>query len=470
MMKIRSKLFSSMANSANNNSNNSTKKTNTVDWRSLYNAFAPPPLNHYHHYYDLLTPMSSNNKPVLLKDKFNLNIKNDKNENEKLNIFINKDLNHLSKTPFIFTNDLINQWKPKMAIPSLDSPLSYLASDHPLFSLKDFHHYMNYLPSDWVYTNWGIKGFPNQHNHASINILLVNAYKPKNYHYIHNNNTPLIDDNKYEMTHKLELIDRNEKDLIKEACILFTKRPSTMSSYAGHVCFPGGKLDEDYDVVNFETAKRELHEELNFGNGETIDMINNNHNRLSNINIDYIGELPAMPDRFKKAEVHPFVGLINQPDIESNDKSPYTIYVGDNPQLIHSSQEVQRVFCVPFKDLINPSNYVFENFREDSTSIGPVWNIYGEKIWGLTALTLWWFLNLVIAPNGINLIDETSHTKIENPIAKTIRKKHSIPNPVKISKSSATLFNSTRTFDGIQSYNNNNVQVHLNVSKNKSKL
>jgi 8-oxo-dGTP pyrophosphatase MutT (NUDIX family) len=44
--------------------------------------------------------------------------------------------------------------------------------------------------------------------------------------------------------------------------VLLTRRPSTMKSHGGEVCFPGGKMDDEDDGDDIRTALREAYEEI----------------------------------------------------------------------------------------------------------------------------------------------------------------------------------------------------------------
>ena len=44
--------------------------------------------------------------------------------------------------------------------------------------------------------------------------------------------------------------------------VLLTRRPSSMKSHGGEVCFPGGKMDDEDDGDDVRTALREANEEI----------------------------------------------------------------------------------------------------------------------------------------------------------------------------------------------------------------
>lgn len=55
---------------------------------------------------------------------------------------------------------------------------------------------------------------------------------------------------------------------INDGNIILTKRSSSLRSFTGHVCLPGGKYDDGDDSI-IATALREFHEEVQFS-GEVV--------------------------------------------------------------------------------------------------------------------------------------------------------------------------------------------------------
>lgn len=55
---------------------------------------------------------------------------------------------------------------------------------------------------------------------------------------------------------------------INDGNIILTKRSSSLRSFTGHICLPGGKYDDGDDSI-IATALREFHEEVQFS-GEVV--------------------------------------------------------------------------------------------------------------------------------------------------------------------------------------------------------
>jgi 8-oxo-dGTP pyrophosphatase MutT (NUDIX family) len=76
--------------------------------------------------------------------------------------------------------------------------------------------------------------------------------------------------------------------------LVFTERRSDLKRHAGEISFPGGRRDEDEELL--ETALREAEEEIG----------------LSRDNVELVGALPPIGTFVTSYKVHPFVGLIGQ--------------------------------------------------------------------------------------------------------------------------------------------------------------
>ena len=136
-----------------------------------------------------------------------------------------------------------------------------------------------------------------------------------------------------------------------ELMVLLTQRTDTLSTHAGQISFPGGRVDPE-DATPIETAIREAEEEIG----------------LSRTHIEPIGFL----DGYRTGtgyHVTPVVALI-QPTFE------LTLHEG----------EVAEAFEVPLSFLMNPVNHR-QHAREWRGRTRSYWAIpYGERyIWGATA-------------------------------------------------------------------------------------
>lgn len=151
----------------------------------------------------------------------------------------------------------------------------------------------------------------------------------------------------------IPLTDRKIPELV------LTRRAPHLSSHAGEVAFPGGKMDpEDSDIV--ATALRESHEEIG----------------LPPSAVDVVGSLPPARSRFG-LKVTPIVGII----------SPHQPLVANEDELDH-------IFSVPLQ-------YFLDHQPNDSHEVEyqgqrfqfPCYNYQGNIIWGLTAYFIAEFMN-----------------------------------------------------------------------------
>jgi 8-oxo-dGTP pyrophosphatase MutT (NUDIX family) len=76
--------------------------------------------------------------------------------------------------------------------------------------------------------------------------------------------------------------------------LVFTERRSDLSRHAGEISFPGGRRDDDEELL--DTALREAEEEIG----------------LSRERVEIVGALPPIGTFVTNYKVHPFVGLIDQ--------------------------------------------------------------------------------------------------------------------------------------------------------------
>lgn len=135
-----------------------------------------------------------------------------------------------------------------------------------------------------------------------------------------------------------------------ELGLLYTLRSTKLNSNRGQVSFPGGMRDEN-DKNFEETALRETWEELSIPM-DSVDVWSNGN---------LIGR--------KHVNVMPVFGFIGNIEPEKLKINP---------------QEVEEAFVVSLKNLCNPDNLGFTQFRDNYTL--PLFLGNKHRIWGLTAL------------------------------------------------------------------------------------
>ncbi len=145
--------------------------------------------------------------------------------------------------------------------------------------------------------------------------------------------------------------------------IILTRRAGHMHSHAGEVAFPGGKREPD-DKSLLATALRETQEEVG----------------LPTAAVEVVCALPRMVTRHGLS-VTPFFGL-----------------VPEQPALLANPQELDAVFCVPVAWLTDANNLKIDVFSNAQGEYHVPSFIFEEfRIWGITAMMLFDFLNLVFA-------------------------------------------------------------------------
>lgn len=150
-----------------------------------------------------------------------------------------------------------------------------------------------------------------------------------------------------------------------ELSFLYTLRSSNLKSYRGQVSFPGGVQDKADESLE-ETALRETFEELG----------------IQRTQIDVWGNGCFVGTRQKDMAVMPFIGYLGEVYLEG---------------LILNRKEVESVFTVPLRLLIEPGNCKSTQFRNGY--VLPVF-IGGEhRIWGMTAIITHFVLNALL-PTG----------------------------------------------------------------------
>jgi 8-oxo-dGTP pyrophosphatase MutT (NUDIX family) len=136
--------------------------------------------------------------------------------------------------------------------------------------------------------------------------------------------------------------------------ILLTKRADHLSSHAGQVSFPGGKV-EDHDANNIATALRETFEETG----------------IAASHVKVIGSLGSFITG-TGYRVEPIIGLVD-----------------GGFQLEIEREEVEIVFEVPLPIFMDQENYTIETFNLKGRDRRYHAICYdGFNIWGLTAAIL----------------------------------------------------------------------------------
>lgn len=147
--------------------------------------------------------------------------------------------------------------------------------------------------------------------------------------------------------------------------VLFTQRPTKMSSHAGEVCFPGGRQDEEDNGDDVVTATREAYEEVG----------------LHPQHIKPIGRMETVESKHSLC-VTPIIGLI-EPSLKAEPSN-----------LILNADEVEVAFAIPLAFFADPcncvsetsiqygrwKNFIMREFLFDDDLSGRQF-----RIWGLTA-------------------------------------------------------------------------------------
>ena len=139
-----------------------------------------------------------------------------------------------------------------------------------------------------------------------------------------------------------------------EASVLFERRSTKVRTHKQDVCFPGGMVDEEVDATIIQTSLREMEEELGVAaeRVEVLGIVRCNWHEVSNLT---------------GVAVTPVVGFIG--DLE-------------NHTLMPNADEVEQLFTVPLKDLLNPDKWIKKDHTAPTFTGGPF------VIWGLTGYIL----------------------------------------------------------------------------------
>ncbi len=148
-----------------------------------------------------------------------------------------------------------------------------------------------------------------------------------------------------------------------QACILLTRRPTTMRRHAGQFALPGGRLDEGETPQ--QAALRELHEEMGIVLGED----------------SIIGQLDDYPTRSGFAI------------------TPFVVWGGPGLTVVPDPEEVALVFEIPFDELDGPAIPYLEPQDDHEYPIlsAPLATI-GDRVFAPTAAMLYQFRE--VAMNG----------------------------------------------------------------------
>jgi 8-oxo-dGTP pyrophosphatase MutT (NUDIX family) len=145
--------------------------------------------------------------------------------------------------------------------------------------------------------------------------------------------------------------------------LIFTKRSTALERHKGQVSFPGGMI-ETSDNTPIETALRETCEEIN----------------IKATQVEILGTLPPF-DSQTGYFIYPVIGFITNLDgLQGN---------GD---------EVEKVFCIPYSWLADPSNSELTDYKTKQGIYRKVWffkEFEGELLWGITAKITKDFVELI---------------------------------------------------------------------------
>ena len=149
-----------------------------------------------------------------------------------------------------------------------------------------------------------------------------------------------------------------------EPSLVFTKKTETVPHHKGQFAFPGG-LVASADASRVETALREAREEIG----------------LDPAVVEVLGVLDDVPTATTRFVITPVVGLC-----------------AVAPSLAADGREIERVFEVPLRALLDPARYREEQWEREGRRVSVSFLTYGEDvIWGATARILRGFLDLVFA-------------------------------------------------------------------------
>ena len=132
--------------------------------------------------------------------------------------------------------------------------------------------------------------------------------------------------------------------------VVFIKRADHLSKHGGQVAFPGGMWEQEDDSL-LHTALRESEEEI----------------ALPATTVELVGRMDTVITPYS-VRVTPYVGLIPE-----------------GLQFIPEASEIESVFQVPLRHLLEPANYSRSRFPTSSGVFDAPCLFYDDYcIWGLT--------------------------------------------------------------------------------------
>ncbi|GAA1344123.1 NUDIX hydrolase [Arthrobacter roseus] len=138
--------------------------------------------------------------------------------------------------------------------------------------------------------------------------------------------------------------------------VLLVERAGTLSSHAGQVAFPGGRMDEG-DAGPVDAALREAREETG----------------LDPAGVEVLGTFPGLPLPVSNHVVIPVLAW----------------WAAPSPVAVVDYGESANVFRIPVADLLNPANRVTAVARKDGhVHRSPGFTVNGTLVWGFTGLLL----------------------------------------------------------------------------------
>jgi 8-oxo-dGTP pyrophosphatase MutT (NUDIX family) len=151
---------------------------------------------------------------------------------------------------------------------------------------------------------------------------------------------------------------------VSQARVVLTRRSSKLRSHAHQVSFPGGRIEDGERPL--DAALREAHEEVGLEPGS----------------VRILGQLAQLCTFANPAPITPFVAALpGQPALHPN------------------PAEVERAFTVPLVELMEPGVYREELwvFGDGSERAIHFFELWGDTVWGATAVMLRELLDLVIS-------------------------------------------------------------------------
>jgi len=142
---------------------------------------------------------------------------------------------------------------------------------------------------------------------------------------------------------------------------LLTERPRTLRQHGGEVSFPGGKPESD-DVSLEATALRETREETGL------------------CTVDVLGKLSSVPLLTSAHRLHPFVGLVDESELDPNPDEVARLVILSLPALYARPS----IDAIPWTDA-------------HGESLAPVFETGGRMLFGATAYVLFELL-VALAP------------------------------------------------------------------------